>query len=218
MSVVLLIPVLDRPRNVEPLLDTIEFGGGHRAVFLSSPGDVAEQTELSRCGAEWLEVPFAPADGDYARKINWGVTQTTEEWVFLAADDLLFHEGWFDKAMAHVRAKHGVVGTNDLGQPRSIAGTHSTHTLVRRAYIEKYGTVDEKGKVLCELYPHEFCDDELVATAKRRGAWVHAGDSIVEHLHPHWGKAPTDYLYDRFDDRMRRGRRIWDQRRREFRI
>lgn len=216
MSVVLLIPVLDRPHNVEPLLETIEFGGGHRALFLSSPGDTAEQAELDRCGAEWLEVPFAPEDGDYQRKINWGAARTMEDWVFTGADDLLFHERWFENAMAHVKNTTGVIGTNDLANPRVMEGKHSTHSLVRRTYIEKYGTVDEKGKVLHEGYAHEHCDDELVATARRRGAWVFAADSHVEHLHPHFRAVATDAIYGDFERRMRIGRRIWDQRRQKF--
>lgn len=219
MSVVILIPVLGRPHNVVPMLETIEFAGNHPHLFLASPNDDAEIAELERAGANYLTVPFEPADGDYARKINYGTLMPVRsDWIFTGADDLLFHEGWFEEAMRVARPKHGVVGTNDLGNPRVIAGQHSTHSLVRRSYIENHGTVDEKGKVLCEQYPHEFVDDELIWTAKRRGAWVWAGDSIVEHLHPHWGKNPTDALYDRFDTRMRQGRRIWDRRRMEFKL
>jgi hypothetical protein len=52
-------------------------------------------------------------------------------------------------------------------------------------------------------------DDELVATAKHRGAYVHAHGSIVEHLHPMAGKAPMDELYERQRSRMRFGRRLF---------
>ena len=48
-----------------------------------------------------------------------------------------------------------------------------------------------------EGYPHLFCDNELIQTAKRRRAFVSAQDCVVEHLHPHWGLAPSDELYDR---------------------
>ena len=216
MSVVILIPVLGRPQNVVPMLETIEFAGNHPYLFLASMGDETEIAELERAGANYAITPFVIKPGDYARKINYGFAITTEEFIFTGADDLLFHERWFDNAMRVTRPKHGVVGTNDLGNARVMAGHHSTHSLVRRSYIDRHGTVDEKRKVLCEEYPHEFVDDELVATAKRRGAWVWAGDSIVEHLHPHWGKGPTDALYDQFEVRMRQGRRIWDRRKREF--
>jgi hypothetical protein len=46
-----------------------------------------------------------------------------------------------------------------------MAGRHSTHSLVTRDYVERFGTIDEAGVVLHEGYPHEFVDDEFVQTA-----------------------------------------------------
>lgn len=113
----------------------------------------------------------------------------------------------------------GVVGTNDLGNPRVIAGKTATHSLVTRAYVGEHGTVDEPGKVLHEGYQHNFCDTEFVETAKRRGAWAFAGDSVVEHLHPHWSKGDDDETYRRgqagfeVDRRLHaRRRRLWQRR------
>jgi len=40
-------------------------------------------------------------------------------------------------------------------------------------------------------YWHEGCDVEFAATARSRGTYAFAADSIVEHLHPLWGKART---------------------------
>jgi hypothetical protein len=88
----------------------------------------------------------------------------------------------------------GVVGTNDLGNQRVIVGEHATHSLVSRAYIAR-GSIDDPSRLLHEGYSHCFVDDELVATARARGAWVFAHDSFVEHLHPAWGKGPADPTY-----------------------
>jgi hypothetical protein len=219
MPVVILIPVLRRPHNVVPLLESIEFAGNHAYLFLASPGDEEEIAELERAGANYEVVSFPLADGDYARKINYGAQQAAKcgaEFIFTGADDLLFHEDWFDNAMAVTLPKHGVIGTNDLANPRVMEGKHSTHSIVRLSYVEEHGTVDERGKVLHEGYPHEFVDDELVWTARRRGAWVWARDSHVEHMHPHFRKVATDEIYDRHEVRMRQGRRVWDRRRTEF--
>jgi hypothetical protein len=103
----------------------------------------------------------------------------------------------------------GVVGTNDLGNARVMAGEHSTHSLVRRSYIDEQGTIDEQGKVLCEAYWHEYVDDEFVKTSMARHAWAFAEDSHVEHLHPGWGKAPMDALYEMQRMRMKHGRRVF---------
>lgn len=179
---------------------------------MCTSGDTAEIEAVDAAGADHLDVDFAP--GDYARKINVAYSSTREPLLFLAADDLQFHPGWFERAAAHIDDHVGVVGTNDLGNPRVIRGEHATHCLVARSYIDEHGTIDEHRKVLHEGYHHEYVDDELVGTAKQRGAWAFAGDSIVEHLHPHWGKAPTDELYDGQEARMRASRDHYLQRRR----
>ena len=47
-----------------------------------------------------------------------------------------------------------------------------------------------------EGYRHNFCDTEMVETAKARGAWRFAADSIVEHVHPNWHtEIETDETY-----------------------
>lgn len=215
MRVAILVPVLRRPHNVAPLVASIEGATpeAHHTLFICSEGDTDELDAVTDVGAEHLTIP-AYGLGDYAKKINAGFTATTEPYVFLGADDLRFHDGWFAAAHAEMaNRKIGVVGTQDLGNPRVKQGLHSTHSLVRRSYIERYGTIDEPGKVLHEGYPHEFVDDELVGTAQARGAWAFAHDSVVEHLHPHWGKAPTDDLYGQARSRYMIGRKLYKRRR-----
>lgn len=110
----------------------------------------------------------------------------------------------------------GVIGTNDLGNPRVLAGRHSTHPLVSRRYANEMGTLDGPGQVVAEVYDHQYCDDELVLTAQRRAEWAFAREAVVEHLHPFFGKAEMDATYDKAiaktaDDRatfMRRRRQL----------
>lgn len=208
MSVAILVPVLRRPHRVQPLLDSIKAATSQpwRALFICDPYDLKEQEAVQAAGGRFLIV-----SGNYAQKINTAVKATSDPLLFLGADDLHFHPGWLEAAQALLSDTIGVVGTNDLGNRRVMAGDHSTHSLVTRWYAQ-LGTIDEPDKVLHEGYPHEFVDDEFIATAKKRGAFAHASDSIVEHLHPLWGKAPTDELYDGHAMRMRRGRRIYARR------
>jgi hypothetical protein len=46
-----------------------------------------------------------------------------------------------------------------------------------------------------EGYRHNFVDDEIVTAAKQRGVWQMALGSVVEHLHPVFGKAEDDEVY-----------------------
>ena len=211
---VVLVPVLNRPHRAAPLVDSVRRTSDARVLFLCTPGDDEEQEACRATGADVIVTDEPLRPGDYARKINAGYRQTREPLLFLAADDLEFHAGWLEAAIACLDGTVQVVGTNDLGNARVMAGEHSTHTLVTRSYVDRFGTIDQPGEVLHEGYPHEFVDDEFVATAKKRGVWAFAADSHVEHLHPNWGKAPMDALYAEQGARMRQGQRVFQKRQR----
>jgi hypothetical protein len=209
----ILIPMLGRPQHVHPLLETINQATPKaRVVFLCSSHDRIVLDTIDRTGRELHIVPYYPV-GDYARKINHGVRITSEPLVFLGASDLAFRPGWFETAIDHLLPGIGVVGTNDLGNQRVISGEHSTHSLITREYATR-GTIDTRDQVLHEGYHHEYVDDEFIETAKHRAAFAMALDSIVEHLHPNWGKGDTDPLYQQQQQRMAYGRRLYLYRRR----
>jgi hypothetical protein len=193
-----LIPVLNRPKRVNPLVENLKECSALiecRPVFLVSPGDEAELKIIQKAKVEHFVMEQNPTQGDYAKKINLGFFMTDDPFVFMGADDLIFYPGWAERAIAKwYETGACVIGTNDLGNQRVMEGRHSTHTLVHRGYGD-CGTCDEEGVLLHEGYWHQFVDDEFVGTAMARGVYTHAEDSIVEHLHPHWGKAPEDDTY-----------------------
>ena len=222
-STLIIIPVLGRPHRARLVFDSIEDNTPepHRVLFVANESDTDEieaVRAIPGAGLMVMEGRHRPVDwerqpGDWARKINRAYRESTEPLLFLGADDLLFHPEWLFHARKELRRGIGVVGTNDLGSPRVMAGLHATHVLVTRAYADRYGTVDGPGRVLTEIYPHEFVDDELVGTAKMRGAWAFAFNSHVEHLHPSWGKASrNDPIYQLQRQRMKVGRYLYDQR------
>lgn len=198
--IAVLIPVLGRPERaqlvIESLLEASEVGV--RPVFLCTKGDKAQIAAARKTGASTIVCPFELSGGDYARKINYGVTLTTEPWIFQGADDVIFGEGWDLIALAEAeRRKADVVGTNDLGNPLVKAGKHATHSLIRRSYIEERGTIDIPRLALHEGYWHCWVDNELVETAVHRGTFSSARRSLVEHRHHIWRKGSDDPTYRR---------------------
>lgn len=197
MSIAVLVPVLNRPARVAPLVASLE--AVSRVIpcapyFLVTPGDSVQLKAVKASGANFAVMPFKQAPGDYARKMNYGFAMTEEPFVFLGADDLYFHPGWAERAVAcWYETGACVVGTNDLGNMRTIEGRHSTHTLVCREYGE-CGTVDGV-ELMHEGYWHNYVDDEFVQTAVSRQTYAHATDSWVEHIHPDWGKGAMDSTY-----------------------
>lgn len=208
----ILVPVLRRPGNILPLLDSFAAATSceYEVVFLVSTNDREELRALQstdRPNFRYLILP--PHDiGDYAIKINHGYRHSTGEWMLLAADDVKPHRRWWENS-EQFRSTHGVIGTQDMGNRRVRRGYHSTHTLVSRHYADTYGTIDEMGKVLHEGYPHAYVDDEFVATAKFRGQWAFSHASLIEHLHPDWGKSTLDSTYEKSKVSMSPGRALF---------
>lgn len=218
MDVVVAIPVLGRPERAAPLIESLLGSVAVvplRPVFVCSPGDDAQ---IAACiaavgGQSVIEMNDPPGHGDYAKKINLVVSHFTEPWVFTGADDLCFCHGWADRALEHAAyTGKSVIGTNDLGNRRVVAGNHSTHSLVRRSYIDEHGTIDEPGKLYHEGYWHNFCDDELVHTAKARGEWASCRGSWVEHMHPDWQKGDWDDTYTLGKARMNDDAQLFQER------
>jgi hypothetical protein len=218
-QVAVLVPVLNRPERVEPLIDSL-YGSQERArlhlVFIASPEDEPEIDALETSGEDFIVMAQERAPGDYARKMNAAIDLTDETWVFLGADDLCFCSGWADEAIrVGLDTGKQVIGTNDLGNPHVKSGMHSTHTLVHRDYTT-LGTADDPTRLLHEGYAHNWVDAEFIETARSRDQFVMARDAWVEHLHPHWRKGPMDDTYqlglrDFENDRrlFRRRRRLW---------
>jgi glycosyltransferase involved in cell wall biosynthesis len=223
VNVTVLVPVLNRPPRVLPLIRSVQDTSDAKVLFLCSPDDHAQIRECRRQAAKhrrvgFTIVPWPNGPGDYSRKVNHGIRITSEDWLLQGADDLVFRDGWLQAAeTAHTATGGRVVGTNDLGNPRVMRGQHATHSLVRRDYVRDLGTWDQPGLLLHEGYGHNFCDDEMVLTARQRHEFVFAHDCHVEHLHPNWKKGVPDRTYEIGMERFRQDRALFNQRRHKFR-
>lgn len=188
-----IVPVLHRPQNVKPFMESLRASTGlATAWFVCDPDDVDEIVAVEEHGGRVLEHP-----GTFAEKANYAYRNTLgTEWLFLAGDDVKFRPGWLDHAQ-NIGNTHNasVVGTNDLGNPRVLAGEHATHMLIRRSYVDEVGASWDGPGVVAHEYRHWFVDDEIVTAAKQRGVWQMALGSIVEHMHPLFGKGQDDDVY-----------------------
>lgn len=183
----------------------------HRVLFIADIDDEAEIAALEQAGADYITVD---QPRNYAAKINAGYRASEETLLYSGADDLHFHPNWLPRAAMCITSQIHVVGTNDLGNELVMKGEHSTHTLFTRHYIEtESGVIDTPNTVLYEGYPHDYCDNEFVETAKARGRFVMAFNSVVEHMHWVWGKGTIDDVYRKAMDMSAVGRALFEQRR-----
>ncbi len=187
-AVAVLCPVLNRPENVWPLVESFAANtpvGAANLYFVADDDDTAELEAIAYVGADRLA---ATRGSTYAEKLNAGLEQTTEPWVLCIGDDVRFHDGWLDQAKK-LSGEFDVIGTNDspngIKNPKVANGSHADHFFVRRNYIEDYGaSLNGPGVLAPEEYRHWYVDKEIVGLARARGVFAPCLDSIVEHLHP----------------------------------
>jgi hypothetical protein len=203
-TVDVIVPVLHRPQNVRPFMESLRATTGlATAWFVCEPDDaeeIAAIEEFADAGALALVEDGAHT---FAEKVNYAYRWTSETvtdpapWLLLVGDDVRFRPAWLDHAQ-DVARRYGadVVGTNDLCNPRVTRGDHATHPMIRREYVDREGASwDGPGVVCHEGYRHWFVDDEIVVVAKQRGTFQSAMGSEVEHLHPMNGTAADDDVY-----------------------
>lgn len=222
--VAVIVPVLGRPAAAVPLAESLRASQDGLVLdlwFVCSPDDL-EQRDACADAVGYTRILDAPwpigTRGDYARKINLGLWSTDADWLFCGADDLTFRKGWAEAAVDELEATQtGFCGTNDLANPRVMAGVHATHPLVRRSYAVECGTIDTPGLIYHEGYWHQYVDNEATATAMHRNCWSFAADAVVEHHHPIFDRAvERDATYElgdlhrAEDQRLNRERaRLW---------
>lgn len=193
--VTVIVPVLNRPQNVQPLVDSLRASTGLAdLLFVAEESDWAERDAIAEAGAR----AAVTERRTFAEKVNDAWPWIDTPWMLLCGDDVTFRPGWLNHAL-HVAAVHGadVVGTNDLGNPAVMAGNHATHMLIRADYVAEHGASwDGPGVVCHEGYRHNFVDNEICAVAQQRGVFAAALGAVVEHKHPVWGKASDDSTYE----------------------
>lgn len=234
-----LVPLWRRTINITRVYDSaVAATPDVQVLFVASELDYPVVDALLDGRYEHVSMPGpGGGPGDYARKINHGYRASDRPCLFTGADDIVFDLGWYDAARAlldvpepavqvlgggatitgpfNMLTSHvGVVGTNDQCNARTFVPDlpeypHSTHSLIGRWYADQGASWDGPNVIYHEGYEHEYCDDELVATARLRGSYAHALDSIVRHLHPNTALAPDDETYQRGRSRTRYSRRTF---------
>ncbi len=226
MELAVLVPVLNRPQNVAPLVESFLAGCPEDSLlkFIVKNNDAYEIEackQAARDAPRRVSVMVRVTESTWPEKINAGVQPDLRgrefDWYLCAADDIRFTEGWWDATLGlRSQPSVGVIGTNDSrtasGNPRVASGEHTCHPLIRASYVRDHGTVDQPGLAVHPGYHHWFVDDELVWTAKSRGAWAFCREAVIEHLHPYWGHGQLDDTYRLGEANAQADGELWRQR------
>lgn len=215
-KVAVIVPVMDRPDNAAPFMKSLRASTALAEVYAIC--DASDRETIRAWNSCYATTLISDRGYTFAQKANYGYEHTSEPYLFVCGDDVEFHAGWYDQAL-HVmkREQVGLVGTNDLGNPRVMSGEHATHPLIARAYIDEHGASWDGPKVLAhEGYGHCFVDNEWTWAARQRGQFGFALASIVEHKHPYWGKAKKDNTYKRGEACLKSDQAHWEKRVRQY--
>jgi glycosyltransferase involved in cell wall biosynthesis len=194
-KVAVLIPTLGRPHKLKENVDNLFSVTGRDEidiVFIIEPDD-----EASLKAAEQLEclIVLNERTKNYAGAINTAVNVLDHRYFYAAADDFNFHPNWLPPLLEKSK-QYGIVGSDDLGNPNVKAGNFAVSYLVSRWYIP-YACIGYPDCLVYEGYKHNYTDTELSQTAIHRGQYYFCAESVVEHMHPAWGKAGFDKTYER---------------------
>ena len=201
-QVAILIPTM-RANRLPDVVRTIEESTDDYRIVVIATGECADV-------ARTLPVTLIEDDGGtWAQRINHGVRETTEQFLFTGADDLAFRPGWFEAALRALDQFPNAVGLVAVNDLHNAAGVHF---LFHRDYVTEFGCIDEPGVLCHEGYRHSYIDDEIRATALSHDRWSIARDSIVEHLHAGAGKAPHDDVYTIGAESMPQGLALFQSR------
>lgn len=181
------VPAGANPDESAPFMRSLRASTGLTSVYAVCDQHGPQQPARDAwrgAGADQVITVGGPA-GRYARSVNAGYRASTEPWILLADPTLVFGPGWLDQAQHMGYAcDAAVVGVGDPGNPQ-VRGGHTAPLLIRRDYIEQVGATWDGPRVVChDGYRHGSGAAEIVAVAKRRGQWVSAPGSRVEHPPP----------------------------------
>ena len=194
-KVAVLIPTLGRPHKLKENVDNLFDVTGRDEidiVFIVEPEDTASIDAAGELDALLI---VNKRSKNYAGAINTAVNELDHRYFYAAADDFNFHPNWLPPLLEKSK-QYGVVGSDDLGNPNVKAGNFAVSYLVSRWYLP-YACIGYPDCLVYEGYKHNYTDTDVCQTAIHRGQYSFCAESVVEHMHPAWGKSEFDKTYER---------------------
>lgn len=177
-----------RPDKALAAIESVKSSSTRRDVEIVVVTDTAECKE-ALASLKGVALVHLPVKVKASIAWNEGAQVAKGDWLVPAAEDLFFHPCWWEVLAPHLNEAWGVVGFNDLSGSDNPLATHFA--------ASKLFAVDVLGGVLVPpVYHHAYVDVEVCERAADRHAYVYLDGCHVEHLHPAWGKAEKDALYD----------------------
>lgn len=204
-DVYVLLPVLYRHEQLRRVLQSLKDTAPEIGIVVAiEPDDVDCEKIAKDFGAIVAKCPKARQGCAQAWNTALRNAPGTATAFVLGADDIIFHDGWFEAAVKALDALggDGLVGFNDLHKKPPMA----THFMMTRKHLI---TVNG-GVMACPHYVMENVDVEAIARAEKAGKYIYAENAIVEHL---WNGRKPDKYYLEAQRYRNKGRNMLEERR-----
>lgn len=203
-----IVPTYKRIQNISKCYNNI-IETGAVPLFVVHESDPDSLEEVKRLGAKYT-IDKQPPSGVNASNAGYWAVKTN--WFVLSQDDIIFHKGWLDNAKKHISKGIKVIGLYD-GYPYHLQSQHSVSWLINKNYVQRNSlSIGHKNVLFNPDYKKNYADNELNDTAKFRGVWAYASDSLSEHLHPGFNKSPIDSTYQMNENFLGEDRGLYNSR------
>jgi GT2 family glycosyltransferase len=213
-NIAVIVPVLRRPQNVAPLVESFEATSRtSHLYFVADHDDVDELWAIYN--TDHTPIINHSNVGTFAVKCNLGYRETydsNEPWLLFIGDDVHFHDGWEEGAFREDDGS-SFISTNDLSNKAVMEGRHATHPIIRRQWLDEHGASwDGPGTVTHQGYRHWYVDNEWTTVAQQAGEFRFAPDCKIEHMHPIYKKGADDAIYRLGQSHSKHDGELWKAR------
>jgi glycosyltransferase involved in cell wall biosynthesis len=197
-----LLPTTGRPemaeRCVQGLFDTTKGWEVEVCAAVDADTETRDRLMAMGCRVDYSDTLRGNSAWNAALKIAKG------DPIVFAADDLVWQEGWLDRAMECLNEHpDSLIGFNDGHWGAEL----STHYLMPRSFI-----VEVLGGRVAWDYPHSFNDLETNERAKAAGRYHWCSEAKVFHAHWLFGDRPKDETDERNLGGHAEAKRMYDER------
>jgi len=209
MDIEVIIPTFKRIQNIEKCYKNVVEAGGI-PLFVVNVCDFYSLVEVKRIGAKYTMDTNKPSGVSAS---NIGYYAVKSDWFILSQDDILFTKDSIKNAINHIKDEIKVIGLYD-GFPENEQKEHSVSWLINRKYVEENSlSIGHRDVLFNPDYKKNYADNELNDTAKFRGVWEYAKDSLAEHIHPRFKKTVIDETYLINENFLQQDRQLFNSRR-----
>lgn len=192
-EVAILTPTFQRPERILNYKSNIESVTDMNIVDIIFIVEDDDHEVKQVCLNSEAKVLVNKRKRNYAGAINTAVQELDYNYFFVSADDFKFHANWLPPLLRESKS-FAVIGPEDLGNPMVRDGMLAVSSLVRKDYVP-FACLGFPDNLLFEGYHHNYVDTELTQTAIYREQYKYCPTSIVEHMHPNYGKSTIDSTY-----------------------